>query len=182
MRNRFVKAKSRFLSWTLIEMVMVMVIVGILAATAVVKINDVVKAGKVSKAVSEVNIIKKALLTFYGDVGFFPPDADAGVDPGLASNTGGWSNWNGPYIDSWPSQTPWDGEYEYNYGSYSAFDKDGTSGNEVYIAINKGTANLTKEVCTEVDKLLDDGTLTTGNVRSDGSTYIYIYVAEGPNS
>lgn len=158
--------------WTLIEMVMVIVIMSILAATAIVTITGVIQSGRVSKAVSDVNIIKKALMSYFGDYAVFPVDASAGIDPGLAPD----------YIDAWPAENPWGGEYDYNYGTYANFNHDGTSGNEVYISINKGTNDLSSTVCTEVDNLLDDGSTSAGNVRSDGSTYIYVYVAEGPSS
>ena len=159
-------------AWTLIELVMVMVLISILAGISILKFNDVVNASKVSKAVAEVNAIKKAILSYYGDHFCFPADVSAGVDPGLSPD----------YIDTWPAENPWGGEYEYNYGSYTSFNFDGTAGNEVYIEIKKGSSNLPSDACTEVDKLLDDGTLTSGKVKSDGSTYIYIYVAEGPSS
>ncbi|MDP8216971.1 MAG: prepilin-type N-terminal cleavage/methylation domain-containing protein [Candidatus Kaelpia imicola] len=155
--------------WTLIELVMVIVVISILASIAIIKINDVMQAGKVAAAVSDINIIKRALMSYFGDNIAFPSDAAAGADPGLAPD----------YIDSWPAENPWEGEYEYNYGTYADFNFDGTAGNEVYLSINKGSDNLTSETCTEVDNLLDDGTTTTGKVRSDGSTYIYIYVSEG---
>jgi len=159
-------------AWTLVELVMVIVLVAILAGIGVVKFNDALDASRVSKAVSDVNIIKKALLSYYADNFHFPTEVSAGTDPGLSPD----------YIDNWPAENPWGGEYDYNYGSYTNFNFDGTAGNEVYIGITKGSSNLPSDACTEVDKLLDDGTLTSGKVRSDGSTYIYIYVAEGPSS
>lgn len=166
------KNMDRRKGFTLIELVMVIVILGILASTAVVRINNLIQSGRVSKAVSEVNIIKKALMSYYGDKGYFPAEVPAGVDPGLAPD----------YIDAWPAQTPWGGEYDYNYGSYTAFDHDGTAGNEVYISIDQGSTPLSSSVRTEVDNLLDDGVTSSGNVRSPDATAIDIYVAEGPNS
>ncbi len=154
--------------WTLIEMVMVIVIMAILASVAVIKINSVMEAGRISTAVSDVSIIKRALMSYFGDYIAFPSDAAAGVDPGLAPD----------YIDAWPANNPWGGEYEYNYGTYANFNFDGTAGNEVYITINKGSSDLTSDVREGVDNLLDDGDTSTGKVRSDSSK-IYIYVSEG---
>ena len=159
-------------SWTLIEMVMVIVILGILAATAVVKINDVIQAGRVSKAASDINSIKKAVMSYYGDKGYFPAEVSAGTDPGLAPD----------YIEAWPAETPWNGEYDYNYGTYANFNYDGTSGNEVYISIDQGSTSLSSTVRTEVDNLLDDGVTSSGNVRSPDATAIDVYITEGPNS
>ena len=170
MKNKCINSLIR--SWTLIEMVMVIVILGILAATAVVKINDVVQAGRVSKAASDINIIKKAVMSYYGDNGYFPAEVSAGTDPGLAPD----------YIEAWPAETPWNGEYDYNYGSYANFNHDGTSGNEVYVSIDQGSSALSSSVRTEVDNLLDDGITTSGNVRSPDATAIDVYIAEGPNS
>jgi len=172
MKRKHYNTKTSQRSWTLIEMVMVIVIIGILAATAVMKINDVVQSGRVSKVASDVNIIRKAIMSYYGDNGYFPAEVSAGADPGLAPD----------YIDAWPAETPWNGEYDYNYGTYANFNYDGTAGNEVYVSVDQSSNNISSTTCTEVDNLLDDGTISSGNVRSDGSTYIYVYIAEGPNS
>lgn len=169
--------------WTLIELVMVIVLIAILAGTGVIKFNQVIKAGRVSKAVAEVNAIKKALMNFYADTGGFSPDVGAGVDPGLAYNRGDWSGWNGPYIDAWPDETPWGGYYQYYYGECEWANKDGTLGNEVLIAIYGGSTyggTMTTEDATAVDELLDDGDLNSGNVRGSAQ-FLDIYVAEGPS-
>ena len=155
--------------WTLIELVMVIVVISILASISIVKINDVMQAGRVTAAVSDVNIIKRAIMSYFGDNIAFPASADAGDDPGLAPD----------YIDAWPAENPWNGEYKYNYGTCSDLDFDETEGNEVYISINKGSSDLTSETCAEVDNLLDNGDIEDGRVISDGSTYIYIYISEG---
>ena len=172
MKYKHYNAKASQRSWTLIEMVMVIVIMGILAATAVVRINDVIQAGRVSKAASDVNIIKKAVMSYYGYNGYFPAEVAAGADPGLVPD----------YIDAWPAENPWNGEYDYNYGTYANFNHDGTAGNEVYVSIDQGSTALSSSVRTEVDNLLDDGTTSSGNVRSPDATAIDVYVAEGPDS
>ena len=169
-------------AWTLVELVMVIVLVAILAGIGVVKFNEVIESSRVSKAVAEVNAIKKALLAFYGDLGAFPPDVGTDTDPGLAYNKGSWSNWNGPYIDKWPDKTPWGGSYDYEYWNCSWADKDGTAGNEVLISVRGGSGyggNMTTEDATNIDRLLDDGNLNTGNARGNANV-ITIYIAEGP--
>ncbi|MDP8234342.1 MAG: type II secretion system protein [Candidatus Saelkia tenebricola] len=166
MKNIYMKK-----GFTLIELVMVIVIMGILAATAVVKINDVIQAGRVTKSTADVNMIRKALMSYYGDNAAFPVEVAQGVDPGLAPD----------YIDAWPDETPWNGEYDYNYGTYAAFNYDGTAGNELYVSIDQGADALPSDIQAEVDNLLDDGATGAGNVRGSGAS-IDIYVAEGPNS
>lgn len=168
--------------WTLIELVMVLVIISILAGIGVLRFTSLIEASKVSKAVAEVNTLKKALMAFFADNGGFPPDVGPDIDPGLAYNKGSWSGWNGPYIDKWPDKTPWGGSYDYEYWNCSWANKDGTAGNEVLITIRAGSAyggKMTLEDARNIDKMLDNGNLSSGNVRGDAN-YIRIYIAEGP--
>lgn len=169
--------------FTLVELVVVIVLIAILAAIVTPQIFKVTAKARVSKAVAEYNTIKKALIAFYGDLGGFPPDVGSDTDPGLGYNKGGWANWNGPYIDRWPDQTPWGGSYDYEYWSLSWANKDGTLGNEVLLSIRGGSAyggTMTERDAINVDSILDDGDLTTGNARGDADV-LTIYIGEGPH-
>jgi general secretion pathway protein G len=160
-------------AWTLIEMIMVMVLIGILANIAIIKVNDMIQLAKVKRVEADIQILRKALYSYYADVGSYPSDAASGVDPGLASNPGV-TGWNGPYIQSWPSSAPWGGAYDYQTGTYASFDFDGTSGNEVWIKIT----SISSTRASTIDKNLDNNNTSSGKIiYNAGSSYLDVYVS-----
>jgi len=99
------KSESGF---TLIEIVIMIVIVGIITAVAVIKMSASLDTTKYESTKSEMDELayaiagNPALITngaradfgYVGDVGSLPPNLDA-----LVQNPGGYGTWNGPYID-----------------------------------------------------------------------------------
>jgi len=103
--------------FTLIELVIIIVTLGILAAVAVPKFADMANASKVNATRQELHAIKKAIIGdptvtaggayidrgFEGDVGFVPsrlPDLVSRPDSVAAYNALSRLGWNGPYLDS----------------------------------------------------------------------------------
>lgn len=99
--------------FTLIELVIVIIIMGIVAAVAFQSGRDVYDAAKVQQTKEELNSLAEAMVGnpqlqnngvrsdfgYVGDVGALPPNLDA-----LHSNPGGFATWNGPYIENRFSQ------------------------------------------------------------------------------
>ncbi len=93
--------------FTLVETVIIIVVLGILAAVATVKFNDVTDDARLKSTLTEMGAVAKAIVGnpvvysrgtrsdfgYVGDIGALPPNLDA-----LYSNPGGYSTWNGPYI------------------------------------------------------------------------------------
>lgn len=130
-------SKSRD-GFTLIELLVVISIIGLLSAIILVSIRDAKEKSKAAQAGANARNLRMATEFYYGDVGFYPPDVNRGWDPGFMQplpfnpDTGSstipacdhcplnWTiivqeKWNGPYLRSWPSFTPWNGKYDYNY-------------------------------------------------------------------
>ncbi|MEW6052039.1 MAG: prepilin-type N-terminal cleavage/methylation domain-containing protein [Candidatus Zixiibacteriota bacterium] len=95
--------------FTLIELAIVIVIVGILSAVAMQKMSVSVQTAQYEQTKAEMDQLAMAVMGnpatyndgsradfgYVGDVGAMPPNLDA-----LAQNPGGFSTWQGPYVAS----------------------------------------------------------------------------------
>lgn len=67
--------------FTMIELLIVMIVIGLLAALGVLRYIDVRNHAVASGIVSELNVIRLAAYNHWADNETFPPDAPAGVNP-----------------------------------------------------------------------------------------------------
>ena len=103
-------------AFTLVEMLLVVTIIGILAALVIPRIVGVSERSRVTAAQADIQGgIKSALGQYEVDNGFFPKSLqDLLVVPSNAKN------WHGPYLDKLPTD-PWGNPYIYYYpGNHSA--------------------------------------------------------------
>jgi general secretion pathway protein G len=103
-------------AFTLVEILLVVVIIGILAALVIPRIAGSSERARVTAATTDINGgIKSALGQYEVDNGFFPKSLqDLLVQPNNAKN------WHGPYLDRLPSD-PWGNPYIYYFpGKHSA--------------------------------------------------------------
>lgn len=118
MTNRFnstrvVRANPK--AFTLIELLLVLVILGILAAVIVPALAKRPDQAKKTKAVADISSIKTALEMFNIDNARYPT-ADEGLAI-LVENFNNISGWQGPYLEM--KNDPWDNEYVFlNPGQY----------------------------------------------------------------
>ena len=105
-------------AFTLVEMLLVVTIIGILAALVIPKIVGRSEQARQTAAHADISAIKTALDAFEVDNGFYPK----GIQD-LVTAPGNAKNWHGPYLDKVP-QDPWGNNYLYyfpgkhNSGSY----------------------------------------------------------------
>lgn len=147
--------------FTLIEILVVVVILGVLAAIVVPQFADAAGDSQQTVFVSNLRQHAGAAQLFMFDTGDYPEDASSGVMP---SGFGG-------YVDQakWSAGTPiggvWDTEANDLGGVRSAvgvhFDGTGTTRDDMFMR--------------EIDTMIDDGDLADGTFRKfDDGRYYYI--------
>lgn len=101
--------------FTLLEMLVVLVIIGLLAGLVGPRLFSKIDTSKVKTAETQVKILKGALDTLHLDMGRFPTQAE-----GLAllnrqpDEAGAASRWRGPYLDGDVPVDPWGNQYQYS--------------------------------------------------------------------
>ena len=107
--------KKSHQGFTLIEILVVLVIIGMLAGLVGPKLFTKVDASKVQTAQTQVKMLKGTLEALRLDIGRFPTEAE-----GLAIlNTPPADEklkirWRGPYLDEQLPQDPWGNPYQYS--------------------------------------------------------------------
>ncbi|MBI4446502.1 MAG: type II secretion system major pseudopilin GspG [Acidobacteria bacterium] len=98
--------------FSLIELIVVLVILGLLATVVGPRVMDRLGKGKTEIAKLQIDQFEGALGLFRFDVGRYPSTAE-GLQA-LIENNGGIQNWGGPYLDrkSVPKD-PWGRDYQY---------------------------------------------------------------------
>jgi len=120
-------------AFTLVELMLVVTIIGILAALVIPRIAGRSEQARLTAAQADINGgIKTALDAFEVDNGFYPKSLQD-----LLQQPGNAKNWHGPYLEKLPVD-PWNNPYIYvypgrhnpsGYDLYSA-GADGKAGNE----------------------------------------------------
>jgi len=104
--SRFTFHASAF---TLVEMLLVITIIGILAALVIPKMVGRSEQARVTAVHADLSYIKTALDAFEVDNGYYPKNMQ---DLLQAPNNA--KNWHGPYLEKVP-QDPWGNNYLYYY-------------------------------------------------------------------
>ncbi len=111
--------RDRRHGFTLIEIMVVVIVLGILAATIIPKVANVSYDAKVSKARSNIAVLKSALERFYLNVDRYPTSQE-GLEALVKPPAGAAQTWRGPYVEE-IIPDPWGNAYEYrNPGSRGA--------------------------------------------------------------
>ena len=121
--------------FSLIELIVVLVILGLLAAVVAPRVYDKLARGKEQIAKIQIKEIEGALQLFSFDLGRYPSTAE-GLDS-LIHNPGNMDSWRGPYLSkSELPKDPWGRPYVYRspgqHGDYDllSYGPDGVEGGE----------------------------------------------------
>jgi general secretion pathway protein G len=113
----------RYSGFTLIEVMVVVIIIGILAAVVVPKVMDRPDQARMTKARGDIRAIESALNLYRLD-NYRYPGTDAGLSALIEKPSGSEAkNWKqGGYLDRLPKD-PWGNDYQYIYpGQKGEFD------------------------------------------------------------
>jgi general secretion pathway protein G len=129
--------RRRSAGFTLIEILVVLVILGMLAGLVGPRLFTKVDSSKVKTAETQVKMLKSALQTFRLDMGRYP-ETDEGLEA-LMKRTAGTDAqlWAGPYLEEALPVDPWGAPYQYSAEPSSvqeftlySFGADGAAGGE----------------------------------------------------
>ena len=120
--------------FTLIEMLVVLVIIGLLIGLVAPRFIGQEEKAKVKVAKAQVELLGTALDTLRLDVGRYPTTQE-GLEA-LRRRPGGMERWDGPYLRKGVPKDPWNREYVYEspgeHGPYDllSYGDDGSPGGE----------------------------------------------------
>src|SRR3990167_2098726 len=187
-------------AFTLIELMVVVAIIGVLAAILVPQVVKSIDKSKISRTSFELTSIRNAMTNYLSDVSSYPPSVQElgrawGADVGLVDrgNVVGshLSTWGGPYLQDWPIKTAWGGIV--GCGAVGAYyvhsppcwiDRDNIACNDNWVHMDPYCVRYPPSVAIQIDLAMDDGNPATGNMRLRGGVpeYLYYYAGEGTRS
>jgi prepilin-type N-terminal cleavage/methylation domain-containing protein len=140
--------------FTLVEIMIVVVIIGLLAAIAIPAFQRVQRAAQNNRVVNDFRVFAQAFETYATQNGKWPPNAGTGVVPvGISSADLKVSVWQG--TTSIGGRWNWD----LNNNGFSA-------------GISIANFTVTDAQLTEIDAKIDDGDLSTGMFRKVSSSRV----------
>lgn len=125
--------RARHAGFTLLELLVVIVIIGLLAAYVGPKYFAQLGKSEVTVAKAQIEAFEKSLDTYRLDVGRYP-STEEGMAALLTAPATAGAKWNGPYLKKAVPQDPWGRPYQYrapgSKGEYEIIStgKDGQPG------------------------------------------------------
>jgi general secretion pathway protein G len=128
------KTRRRQAGFTLLELLIVVIILGLLAALVGPRLFGTLDKAKRQVAKTQIELLSGALNQYRLDVGRYP-GSEQGLKA-LVAPPEGVERWNGPYLEKGVPEDPWGHDYVYRspgeHGEYDiiSYGQDGEPGGE----------------------------------------------------
>jgi len=104
--NHSISPLTKSKGFTLVELLIVMVILGLLSAIVAPRMFSKVSSAKVGTAKAQMQVLATSLDSYRLDIGYYPENLNLLV-------TSGEESWDGPYFPKAIPLDPWKNEYQY---------------------------------------------------------------------
>lgn len=143
---------------TLVEILMVVTIIGLLAAFIIPAVTAALRSRENSQAASKLRRAVTVFEMYRSENGSYPADVNPGVIPPEMNDYFTELNMD----DWWSSPTELGGNWDWDNGYHFSYS----------VSISSPTKSA--DQLTDFDRLIDDGNLATGKFRQSDSQYHYI--------
>ncbi|MCX7218947.1 MAG: type II secretion system major pseudopilin GspG [Burkholderiales bacterium] len=110
--NKNLQSKTKHEGFTLLELLVVIVIIGLLAAYVGPKYFSQLGKSEVTIAKAQIEAFEKSLDTYRLDLGHYP-NSEEGLGALLSAPAANAAKWNGPYLKKAVPPDPWGHPYIY---------------------------------------------------------------------
>ena len=151
--------------FTLIELIVVIAIIAILAAIIAPNAFKAIEKAKISATIEDFRSIKTGAMSYYSDTGAWVANCTASPCNAGFIATDGAAGWDGPYLEKWPPQAKWAGNYTWVNFAGTIF--GAVSVSERYTVVS----NVPQLAAQRIDIALDGAVgPATGAVRYSNAT------------
>lgn len=140
--------------FTLVEIMVVVTIIGLLAAIAIPALQRVQRRAQNSRFVSDLRTYSQAFETYAMERGVWPPNALSGQIPAPLV---------GEIANKWTSTNTLGGEWNWDTNRLGIVGGIATTG-----------VTVSASQMVEIDAMIDDGDVSTGSFRLFGTRYILV--------
>ena len=141
--------------FTLVEIMIVVVIIGLLAALAIPSIQRVQRRSQNTRFVSDLRVFTQAFETYALQNGAWPPNVGPGLVPAGLSGA--------LQENVWITETVVGGNWNYDRNI-----------NGVSVAVSCSGSGIDNTRMQDIDAMIDDGDLTTGHFQQISGRFMYI--------
>ena len=151
-------SKKNRTGFTLVEIMIVVVIIGLLAAMAIPAFQRVRMSSRHSALANDFRVFAEAFESYSLEYGQFPADSNIGViPPGVTATSSSLD------LNSFAATTPIGGNYDWDYNVFGKF-----------AAISVADATISDAELLAFDEKYDDGNLATGTYQGNTGRYSFI--------